>query len=89
MAISDVVSVLDILREGLLNICLIFFMSLSLSFCGEAVHFKCVCLEKPLSCHVMMDFRFCGLNMCEVEPCIFGKCELTPTSFKVCCTHEA
>lgn len=27
---------------------------------------------------------FCGLNMCEVEPCLFGKCELTATGFKVC-----
>lgn len=27
--------------------------------------------------------RFCGLNMCEVEPCIYGKCELTLTSYKV------
>lgn len=26
---------------------------------------------------------FCGLNMCEVEPCLFGKCELTATGFKV------
>lgn len=28
--------------------------------------------------------RFCALTICEMEPCIFGKCELTTTSFKVC-----
>lgn len=28
-------------------------------------------------------FRFCGLTVCEMEPCIFGKCELTPNAFKV------
>ncbi|KAJ6638368.1 Galactose-specific lectin nattectin, partial [Pseudolycoriella hygida] len=29
--------------------------------------------------------RFCGLNMCEIEPCIYGKCELTSTSYKCQC----
>lgn len=27
--------------------------------------------------------RFCALTVCEMEPCIFGKCELTPNAFKV------
>lgn len=27
--------------------------------------------------------RFCALTMCEMEPCIFGKCELTSNAFKV------
>nr|XP_029711963.1 uncharacterized protein LOC109407380 isoform X3 [Aedes albopictus] len=29
--------------------------------------------------------RFCGLTMCELEPCYFGKCELTQSSFKCHC----
>lgn len=31
--------------------------------------------------------RFCGLNMCETDPnpCMFGKCELTATTFKCHC----
>ncbi|XP_039440556.1 uncharacterized protein LOC120421415 isoform X3 [Culex pipiens pallens] len=29
--------------------------------------------------------RFCGLTMCELEPCYFGKCELTASSFKCHC----
>ncbi|XP_058063429.1 uncharacterized protein LOC131213412 [Anopheles bellator] len=29
--------------------------------------------------------RFCGLNICELEPCLFGKCELTASSFKCNC----
>ncbi|XP_031348289.1 uncharacterized protein LOC116174493 [Photinus pyralis] len=28
---------------------------------------------------------FCALTQCELEPCIFGKCELTPTSYKCHC----
>lgn len=30
-------------------------------------------------------FRFCRLNLCEFEPCLFGKCELTTNSFKCHC----
>lgn len=29
--------------------------------------------------------RFCGLGMCEVDPCVFGKCLLTNTGFKCKC----
>ncbi|XP_054730843.1 uncharacterized protein LOC129239402 [Anastrepha obliqua] len=29
--------------------------------------------------------RFCGLNICELEPCVFGRCELTANSFKCQC----
>ncbi|XP_017471876.1 PREDICTED: uncharacterized protein LOC108363116 [Rhagoletis zephyria] len=29
--------------------------------------------------------RFCGLNICELEPCVFGRCELTTNSFKCQC----
>lgn len=31
----------------------------------------------------LIQCRFCGLTMCEIEPCFFGKCELTPNNFKV------
>lgn len=27
--------------------------------------------------------RFCGVDMCEFDPCVFGQCELTINSFKV------
>lgn len=30
-------------------------------------------------------FRFCALNICELEPCIYGQCELTPEFFKCSC----
>uniref|UniRef100_A0A182N197 Cubilin n=1 Tax=Anopheles dirus TaxID=7168 RepID=A0A182N197_9DIPT len=36
-------------------------------------------------CYGHFTGRFCGLNICELEPCFFGKCELTPTSFKCNC----
>lgn len=41
-------------------------------------HYKSDIYRKCLFCS-----SFCGLNMCEVEPCLFGKCELTATGFKV------
>ncbi|XP_067641233.1 uncharacterized protein [Eurosta solidaginis] len=29
--------------------------------------------------------RFCGLTICELDPCVFGRCELTTNSFKCQC----
>lgn len=28
---------------------------------------------------------FCAFTLCEMEPCVFGRCELTPTSFECHC----
>ncbi|XP_062537723.1 uncharacterized protein LOC134206060 isoform X2 [Armigeres subalbatus] len=36
-------------------------------------------------CRSYFTGRFCGLTMCELEPCYFGKCELTQSSFKCHC----
>ncbi|ETN63746.1 hypothetical protein AND_004532 [Anopheles darlingi] len=36
-------------------------------------------------CYGHFTGRFCGLNICELEPCLFGKCELTASSFKCNC----
>lgn len=46
---------------------------------------KCITSGDKRMCQCRTHFtgRFCGLNMCELEPCIFGQCELTPASFKV------
>lgn len=46
---------------------------------------KCISNGKINRCQCQGHYtgRFCALNMCEVEPCLFGKCELTETSFKV------
>lgn len=46
---------------------------------------KCVLSGDKYSCQCRGYYigRFCGLTMCEMDPCVFGKCELTPTSFKV------
>uniref|UniRef100_A0A182W5H3 Cubilin n=1 Tax=Anopheles minimus TaxID=112268 RepID=A0A182W5H3_9DIPT len=48
--------------------------------CITAGHKRGVC-----QCYGHFTGRFCGLNICELEPCFFGKCELTPTSFKCNC----
>ncbi|XP_058443100.1 uncharacterized protein LOC131425318 isoform X3 [Malaya genurostris] len=48
---------------------------------------KCVLQKDRGICHCRGYFtgRFCALNMCELEPCYFGKCELTQSSFKCLC----
>lgn len=48
---------------------------------------KCISSGEKRMCQCRTHFtgRFCGLNMCELEPCIFGQCELTPASFKCHC----
>uniref|UniRef100_A0A182JN34 Cubilin n=1 Tax=Anopheles atroparvus TaxID=41427 RepID=A0A182JN34_ANOAO len=48
---------------------------------------KCIASHQRGLCQCYGHFtgRFCGLNICELEPCFFGKCELTPSSFKCNC----
>ncbi|XP_065085313.1 uncharacterized protein LOC135707424 isoform X2 [Ochlerotatus camptorhynchus] len=49
---------------------------------------KCIMQAKNrgmCQCRGYFTGRFCGLNMCELEPCYFGKCELTQSSFKCHC----
>ncbi|XP_055617633.1 uncharacterized protein LOC129762992 isoform X3 [Toxorhynchites rutilus septentrionalis] len=48
---------------------------------------KCIMQKNRGICQCRGHFtgRFCGLNMCELEPCYFGKCELTQSSFKCHC----
>ncbi|XP_053678642.1 uncharacterized protein LOC128729018 [Anopheles nili] len=48
--------------------------------CIIANHKRGIC-----QCYGHFTGRFCGLNICELEPCFFGKCELTATSFKCNC----
>lgn len=46
---------------------------------------KCVTMGKKRVCQCIGHFtgRFCGLTMCELDPCVFGECELTSNHFKV------
>ncbi|CRK91200.1 CLUMA_CG004883, isoform A [Clunio marinus] len=46
---------------------------------------KCITSSKKQVCQCNGHFtgRFCALNMCELDPCIFGQCTLTNSSFKV------
>lgn len=46
---------------------------------------KCVASGEKKVCQCRGHFtgRFCGLNMCELDPCVFGQCELTNSGFKV------
>lgn len=46
---------------------------------------KCVTRGVKQICQCVGHFtgRFCGLTMCELDPCVFGKCELTSNNFKV------
>ncbi|XP_031632855.1 uncharacterized protein LOC116346788 isoform X2 [Contarinia nasturtii] len=48
---------------------------------------KCISNGSVNRCQCVGHFtgRFCALTICEMEPCIFGKCELTSTSFKCHC----
>lgn len=46
---------------------------------------KCILSGKKQICQCIGHYtgRFCGLTMCELEPCVFGQCELTGNGFKV------
>lgn len=46
---------------------------------------KCIMSDKKRICQCKSHFtgRFCSLTMCELEPCVFGQCELTSNNFKV------
>lgn len=47
------------------------------------------CIEttemKKCECRGHYSGRFCGLTICDFDPCLFGTCELTATSFKCNC----
>lgn len=47
---------------------------------------KCIPSDKKKICQCKSYFtgRFCSLTMCELDPCVFGQCELTYSGFKVC-----
>lgn len=40
---------------------------------------------KKCECPGHYSGRFCGLTICDFDPCLFGTCELTATSFKCNC----
>lgn len=46
---------------------------------------KCIVSDKQRICQCKSHFtgRFCSLTMCELDPCVFGQCELTKSGFKV------
>jgi hypothetical protein len=46
---------------------------------------KCIFSGKKQTCQCKSHFtgRFCSLTMCELDPCVFGQCELTNSGFKV------
>jgi hypothetical protein len=46
---------------------------------------KCILSGKKQTCQCKSHFtgRFCSLTMCELDPCVFGQCELTASGFKV------
>jgi hypothetical protein len=46
---------------------------------------KCILSGKKQTCQCKSHFtgRFCSLTMCELDPCVFGQCELTNSGFKV------
>ncbi|XP_075158958.1 uncharacterized protein LOC142232130 [Haematobia irritans] len=48
---------------------------------------KCIVNNGSSYCQCLGHYtgRFCGLNMCELDPCVFGKCELTTNNFKCHC----
>lgn len=48
---------------------------------------KCVDTKemKKCACRGHYSGRFCGLTICDFDPCLFGTCELTETSFKCNC----
>ncbi|KAL7030062.1 hypothetical protein ACKWTF_006501 [Chironomus riparius] len=48
---------------------------------------KCILSGKKQICQCIGHYtgRFCGLTMCELEPCVFGQCELTVNGFKCHC----
>ncbi|XP_073829879.1 uncharacterized protein isoform X3 [Musca autumnalis] len=48
---------------------------------------KCIANNGSSYCQCLGHYtgRFCGLDMCELEPCVFGRCELTTNNFKCHC----
>ncbi|XP_065162399.1 uncharacterized protein [Atheta coriaria] len=50
---------------------------------------KCVHNGTQKICQCLKHFTgiFCALTHCDLEPCVFGKCELTETSFKCHCKN--
>ncbi|XP_055384716.1 uncharacterized protein LOC129614250 isoform X2 [Condylostylus longicornis] len=48
---------------------------------------KCISKKSVNKCQCTGYFtgKFCALNVCDLEPCVFGKCELTATNFKCIC----
>lgn len=46
---------------------------------------KCMMSGQRQMCQCKGHFtgRFCGLTMCELDPCVFGQCLLTNNGFKV------
>lgn len=51
---------------------------------------KCITSGQKEICQCKGPFtgRFCGLTMCELDPCVFGQCELTSNGFKVSSSEE-
>ncbi|GJQ68780.1 hypothetical protein Trydic_g14718 [Trypoxylus dichotomus] len=50
---------------------------------------RCVSVGNRKSCQCQKHFTglFCALTQCDLEPCKFGSCELTETSFKCHCKN--
>lgn len=48
---------------------------------------KCIETKEMKKCECLGHYsgRFCGLTICDFDPCLFGTCELTATSFKCNC----
>lgn len=46
---------------------------------------KCISSKNGQRCQCKGHFtgRFCGLTMCQLDPCVYGQCELTNSTFKV------
>lgn len=51
-------------------------------FGGKCIETKAM---KKCECRGHYSGRFCGLTICDFDPCLFGTCELTATSFKCNC----
>lgn len=48
---------------------------------------KCLVRDRRRVCECKGHFTglLCGLTECDLEPCVWGKCMLTPVSFKCAC----
>uniref|UniRef100_A0A336N481 CSON006260 protein n=1 Tax=Culicoides sonorensis TaxID=179676 RepID=A0A336N481_CULSO len=48
---------------------------------------RCITNGEKRKCQCKGHFvgKFCALNVCELDPCIYGQCELTPNKFKCHC----